>query len=204
MGGAAPGTAVASARPVALRADPPRRVDAGFSVIELCGVLAVTVSLLGIGLGGLSVALDTVHGDAGMNAVLWQLKVAREAAISQHRPVEIRFRMPDSVSVVRHNLPTGETLISTATLEHRTEFYAFAGMPDTPDGFGKTGPVSFGPATAVMFNAEGELVDQAGRVIRGSVFIGNPDTPVTARAVTVGGPASTIRTYRWDRSAWRR
>ena len=181
----------------------PNRGDAGFSLIELFGVLVVTLSVLGIGLGGFSMALNNVRGDASMNIVLSQFKLARETAINQRRFVEVRFTMPNFVSVVRRNLPNGTTVISTAVLEHQTQFYNFASMPDTPDGFGKTGAISFGAATAYMFDAQGQLVDQTGTVLNGSVFIGKPNTPMTARALTVFGPTSAIRSYRWNGSAWK-
>ena len=198
------GMAVALERDVATHAGPPDRVgDAGFSLIELLGVLVLMASVLGIGLGGFTMALNTVRGDASMNIVLWQLKLARETAINQRRSVEIRFTPPNFMSVVRHDLPNGETVVSTAVLEHQTAFYAFVSMPDTPDGFGKTGALSFGAATSYLFNAEGQFVDQGGNIINGSVFIGKQSTPMTARALTVFGPTSTIRTYRWNGTAWR-
>lgn len=188
---------------MSIHAAPPERGDAGFSLIELLGTLVVMISVLGIGVGGFTMALNNVRGDASMNIVLWQLKLARETAINQRRSVEIRFTMPNFMSVVRRNIPNGETVISTAVLEHQTQFYNFTSMADTPDSFGKTGPLSFGAATAYMFNSEGEFVDQAGNILNGSVFIGKPNTPMTARALTVFGPTSTIRTYRWNGSAWR-
>jgi type II secretory pathway pseudopilin PulG len=197
------GIAVALRQYVSIHAAPPERGDAGFSLIELLGALVVMISVLGIGVGGFTMALNNVRGDASMNIVLWQLKLARETAINQRRSVEIRFTLPNFMSVVRRDMPAGTTVISTAVLEHQTQFYNFTSMADTPDGFGKTGALSFGAATAYMFNAEGEFVDQAGNILNGSVFIGKPNTPMTARALTVFGPTSTIRTYRWNGAAWR-
>jgi type II secretory pathway pseudopilin PulG len=197
------GTAVALGLYVPVYPSSSDRGDAGFSLIELLGVLVVMVSVLGIGLGGFTTALNTVRGDASMNIVLWQLKLARETAINQRRSVEVRFTLPNYMTVVRKNIPTGETVVSTAVLEHQTQFYTFSSMPDTPDNFGKTGAISFGTATAYMFNAEGQLVDQAGNILNGTVFVGKPNTPMTARALTVFGPTSTIRSYRWNGAAWR-
>jgi type II secretory pathway pseudopilin PulG len=186
-----------------MHAAPQDHADAGFSLIELLGTLVVMLSVLGIGLGGFSMALNNVRGDASLNIVLSQFKLARETAINQRRSVEVRFTMPNYMSVVRRNLPAGETVVSTAVLENQTQFYAFTTMPDTPDMFGKTGALSFGAATAYMFTAEGQLVDQAGNILNGSVFVGKPNTPMTARSLTVFGPTSTIRSYRWNGTAWR-
>jgi prepilin-type N-terminal cleavage/methylation domain-containing protein len=178
------------------------RADGGFSLLELLVVLVISVAVLSIGLGGFNVALDTVRGDASMNKVLWQLKLAREMAINQRRAIELRVTPPNFLSIVRRNIPSGETVVSTAVLENRTQFLRFAGLPDTPDGFGGTGAINLGQATAVMFNAEGQLVDQTGTIANISIFIGRPSAPMTARALTVFGPTSSIRTYRWNGSAW--
>jgi prepilin-type N-terminal cleavage/methylation domain-containing protein len=177
--------------------------DAGFTLIELLAVMFLAVTILSIGLGGFTTALDTVRGDASMNKVLWQLKLAREAAINQRRAVEIRFTPPNFMTVVRRDIPAGETVISTAVLEHSTNFLRFAGQPDTPDGFGAADAIDFGIATAFQFNAEGQFVDQAGNLLNGSIFIGRSAAPNTARALTIFGPTSSIRTYRWNGTAWR-
>jgi type II secretory pathway pseudopilin PulG len=183
--------------------------DAGFTTLELLAVLVIGIAVAAISLGGFTNALDTVRGDASMNKVQWQLKLARETAINQRRAVELRFTPPNFLSVVRRNIPwdagdpSTESIISTAVLEHGTNFFAFTGVPDTPDGFGRTQPVDFGDADAVMFNADGQLVDETGAIINGTIFIGRPGAPLTARALTVFGPTSTIRTYRWNGSAWR-
>jgi hypothetical protein len=48
------------------------------------------------------------------------------------------------------------------------------------------------------------LTDPAGNPVNGSIFIGQPGKPLTSRALTVFGPTATIRSYRWNGSAWRR
>lgn len=177
--------------------------DAGFTMIELLAVMVIGVSLLSIGLGGFTSVLDTVRGDASLNKVQWQLKLARETAINQRRSVEVRITPPNFMSVVRRNIPNGETVVSTAVLEHQTNFVVFPAFPDTPDGFGNAAAIDFGAAAAVMFNAEGQLVDEAGNIINGTIFLGRIGAPMTARALTVFGPTSTIRTFRWDGTSWR-
>lgn len=179
------------------------RRDAGFSTLELLAVLVIGICVASITLGGFTTALDTVRGDASMNKVMWQLKLARETAINQRRAVEIRFTPPNFLSVVRRNIPNGETVLSTAVLEHQTNFFLFDGMPDTPESFGRADAIDFGGADAVIFNSEGQVVDDAGAIINGTIFIGRPGAPMTARALSVFGPTSSIRMYRWNGSAWR-
>jgi prepilin-type N-terminal cleavage/methylation domain-containing protein len=177
--------------------------DAGFTLLELLAVMVIGIAVASLGLGGFASVLDTVRGDASMNKVQWQLKLARETAINQRRAVEVRFTPPNFMTVVRRNIPNGETVVSTAVLEHQTNFVMFPAFPDTPDGFGNTTAIDFGAAAAVMFNAEGQLVDEAGNIINGTIFIGRIGAPMTARALTVFGPTSTIRTFRWNGSEWR-
>jgi len=179
------------------------RRDAGFSTLELLGVLVIGICVASLTLGGFTTALDTVRGDASMNKVMWQLKLARETAINQRRPVEVRFTAPNFLSVVRRNIPSGETVLSTTVLEHQTNFLLFDGIPDTPDSFGRAEAIDFGGAEAIIFNAEGQVVDDDGDLINGTIFIGRPSAPMTARALTVFGPTSTIRMYRWNGNAWR-
>jgi type II secretory pathway pseudopilin PulG len=178
--------------------------DAGFSVIEVLLVFLLMSSVLAIGLGGFTTALNTVRGDASMNIVLWQLKLARETAINQRRTVDVTFAQPSFITVTRRNIPNGTTVISTAVLEHQSQFYFFPTIPDTPDAFGRTAPVDFSGAATVLFNAEGQSTNAAGNIVNGTVFIGKVGAPLTARALTVFGPTASIRTWRWNGSAWRR
>ena len=184
----------------------PRLTDlrqAGFALPEILIVLALMAVVMGIGIGSFSNEMATVQGDADMNIVYWQLKLAREVAINQRRSVEVVFTQPNFISLVRHDVPNGTTLVSTAVLEHRTSFMLFQGMGDTPDGFGNQTAIAFGNAQQVMFTADGLFVDQAGNLVNGSIFIGELSKPLSARAVTVFAPTAGIRTYRWTGSAWR-
>lgn len=180
-----------------------RSRQAGYSLLELLLVLALTGITLGFVVGGFRVASSIVQGDASLRIVQWQFKMARETAINQRRAVEIRFTPPNFLSVVRRNIPAGETVISTAVLEHNTQFRRFVGQPDTPDAFGGAVAINFGAATAYMFTADGMFTDQAGNPLNGTVFVGQANKPQTARALTVFGPTARIRGYRWNGSAWK-
>lgn len=175
----------------------------GFALPEILIVLALMAVVMGIGIGSFSNEMATVQGDADMNIVYWQLKLAREIAINQRRSVEVVFTQPNFISLVRHDVPNGTTLVSTAVLEHRTTFMLFPGLPDTPDAFGDATAINFGQAQQVMFTADGLFVDQGGNPVNGSIFIGEVNKPLSARAVTVFAATAGIRTYRWTGSAWR-
>ncbi|MCC7008873.1 MAG: hypothetical protein IT184_08660 [Acidobacteria bacterium] len=178
--------------------------DDGFSATEVLVVAAMAITLTVWTTAVFGSTAATVQGDADMQVVHGQVKFARETAINQRRLVEVRFTSPNLIEVIRHNLPNGTTVISSAYLEHHAQFTVFDGVPDSPDGFGRTTPIDFGGSAAVMFTAEGTFVDEDGQPVNGTVFLGQPSRPLTARAVTVFGPTAMIRTYRWNGAAWSR
>jgi Tfp pilus assembly protein FimT len=180
-----------------------RDSSAGFSLVELVVTLGLATSMSVIALGVLGTASSIVQGDADLRVVESQLKLARESAINQRRAMEMRFVAPNIIQVVRRNLPNGTEVISRAFLEHRAVFMTFTGLPDTPDLFGNATPVAFGPA-AVMFTADGMLTDATGNPVNGTVFLGQPGRPLSARALTVFGATANVRTYRWNGTQWRR
>jgi hypothetical protein len=173
-------------------------------MVEILATLGLVMVILAIAIGFYPPAVATIQGDADMRILNWQLKLARETAINQRRRVQLNFVPPNQIQVVRLNIPSGTTTVSTAILEHNTQFMLFSGQPDTPDGFGRPSAVSFSGAATVMFTADGMLTDTAGNPVNGSIFLGQPGRPLTSRALTVFGPTATIRTYRWNGTQWRR
>ena len=173
-------------------------------MIEIMATLGFVMVILAIAVGFYPPAIATIQGDADMRVMNWQLKLARELAINQRRTVQLNFVAPNQIQVFRNEIPTGQTLVSQAVLEHNTQYLLFTGQPDTPDGFGRPTPISFSGAATVMFTADGMLTDAAGNPVNGSIFLGQPGRPLTSRALTVFGPTATIRTYRWNGTQWRR
>jgi len=173
-------------------------------MVEIMATLGFVMVILAIAVGFYPPAIATIQGDADMRILNWQLKLARELAINQRRSVQLTFVAPNQIQVFRNEIPTGQTLVSQAVLEHNTQYWLFAGQPDTPDGFGRPTAISFSGATTVMFTADGMLTDAAGNPVNGSIFLGQPGRPLTSRALTVFGPTATIRTYRWNGTQWRR
>ena len=178
--------------------------SAGFSLIELILVLGLATTVSAIAIGVLGSMSAVIQGDADMRLIEQQLRLARETAINQRRSIEIRFTPPNMIQTVRRDLPAGTSAVSTAALEHHAIFMTFAAQGDTPDGFGNATPTSFTAAGAVMFTSDGMFTDANGNPVNGSIFIGQPNKPMTARALTIFGPTASIRTFRWNGSAWRR
>lgn len=179
------------------------RTEAGFTLVEMLIVVALTGIILAITAGFFRAAVSTYQGDADMRIVEWQLKLARETAINTRRSIEVRFTAPNIVTLVRRNIPGGTTTISSIYLEHNTRFMLFPGSPDTPDGFGNATPTAFSGAATIMFNSDGMFTDGNGNPINGTVYLGQPGHRTTARALTVFGPTARIRTFRWNGTQWR-
>jgi type II secretory pathway pseudopilin PulG len=177
--------------------------DAGFTVAETLVAMVVAAIALAIFAGFYPPAVQTIQGDADMRILYWQLKLARETAINERRAVELQFVAPNLLRLVRHNIPSGTTVISSAALEHQAQFMLFAGQPDTPDAFGRPGPIDFAGVASPQFSSDGMLTDPAGNPVNGTVFIGQPGRPMTSRAITIFGTTATIRSYRWNGTQWR-
>jgi prepilin-type N-terminal cleavage/methylation domain-containing protein len=182
----------------------PRRSCAGYTVIEL----SVAVMLIGVlaSMAALAVpsAVQSARADAALNRIVSELRRAKELAIAERRDMEVRFMGTKEVQIVRHEVPTGTTLISSVLLEDGMVYQVAAGLPDTPDQFGNGTAVSFGAATTLLFRSEGIFTDSNANLdpLNGTVFLGAPDQPLSARALTVFGPTALIRAYRWNGQRW--
>ena len=77
-----------------------------------------------------------------------------------------------------------------------------AGVPDSPDAFGNATAFDFGGAAIVQFLADGSLADGGAIPLNGTIFLGAPDTVLSARAVTVTGATGRAMAYRWNGSRW--
>lgn len=178
--------------------------DAGFSLIELIMALGLATTISMLALVSFSMAAAIYQGDAELRTVEAVMRRAREMAINERRDMEVQFVNPNILQIVRHNLPNGTAVVQTTVLEHRTIFYKFPSMADTPDQFGNPTAISFTAPGAVMFSPDGMFTDAVGNSVNGTILIGQVNQPMSARAVTVFGATATVRTYRWNGTAWRR
>ena len=181
----------------------PLRSDRGFSMIEtmfVTGLIGVIASIALVQMGNSRPALK---GDGGMRVVLAQMNQARELAITQRHYMRVVFTAPNQLQVVREDTLLTTTVLSTALIEGGVEYGLITGLPDTPDAFGQSAPISFGSATNVKFAPDGTLVNQDGRTTNGSVFVEWQHIKLSARAVTVLGSTGRVRGYRWDGRNWK-
>jgi Tfp pilus assembly protein FimT len=175
---------------------------AGFSLVEMCLVAALACIVGGFAVLNINAMMPGLRTNEAMYLTMAQLRSARETAIAQRRNVEIRFLDNNRIQVVRHELPAGETILNDVNLSYRCEFRLFDGIPDSPDTFGNAAAVDFGSANILLFLSDGTLVDEQNNPLSGSVFIGLPDKPETARVITILGATGRVRSYRWDGSSW--
>jgi hypothetical protein len=176
--------------------------QAGFSLVELCSAVTITGIIAGFTLLNMTGIAPGMRANAAMSQTVAQLRSGRETAIAQRRNIQLQFLGNNTIQLVRVDMPSGTTIISTAILESRISFCLFDGVPDTPDSFGNATAVDFGGAENYTFLSDGTLVDAQGNPINGTVFLGDADRPETARAVTILGATGRVHGYKWNQTSW--
>jgi hypothetical protein len=146
-------------------------------------------------------ASQAMRGTAGMQQVRAQLRQARDLAISQRRSIEVQFVPPNEIRTIRWEIPSGTTTLNQSFLEGTVEFHRFSSVPDTPEGFGISGPVSF-TGQSSRFLSNGNFVDEDGALLSGNVFLAIQGQPSSQRAVTIFGGTGRSRAFRWDGTQW--
>jgi len=100
-------------------------------------------------------------------------------------------------------------------IEPNVRLLSFAGEPDTPDGFIGQAPVapnglySAGAAQvmptalgALQFQSDGTFTNGAVNPINFTLFLGEPNNPSTARAITILGNTGKVTAYGGSGSGW--
>jgi len=177
------------------------RSKQGFSMVELIIVIGVISVMTVLALPLVQNTVPSFRANAAMAQVVRMLRSARHSAISDRRITTISFIGNNQIQLLQIP-PTGGAPVPLdipSTLEGGGQFLVFATLPDTPMGFGKTAAVSF-PAT--QFLSDGSFGTNVGVPVNGTVFIGIPGQPFTARAVTILGSTGRIRAYHWDGTQW--
>jgi prepilin-type N-terminal cleavage/methylation domain-containing protein len=179
------------------------RNERGFTLIEMVMVAGLVAVMLGMAVLISPSLTRKVRADSGVEQIVSMLRAARETAVGQRRNVQIRFVGRDVIQTARVEIPGGATtVLQTTQFESRMEYYLMPGLPDTPDLFGNPAAVAFGPSPIRMFTSEGTLVDASGDLLNGTLFLGIPGEPETARAITVFGATALLRVWRWDGRRW--
>jgi hypothetical protein len=176
-------------------------------MIELLMVVAIAAVCLAVTVAVNPQFIRTAKADSGLTQALDIIRSARETAISQRRNMRVNFVGANRIQVVRENIGAGGAVVSTTVLrdvqlENGLCFILFNGQPDTPDAFGRTTAASFGASPTRMFTSEGSFINSQGDPLNGTLFLGVPEQPASARAITFFGPTALLRTWRWDGGKW--
>jgi hypothetical protein len=138
-----------------------------------------------------------------------QLRQAREVAIDQRRYVTVTFQgTSELVAVIVGLNGSSNTQLYDYVLPERMAYTLFAGIGDTPDGYGDTSAVTYNcpgstlPCT-ITFNSDGSVQDGQSGSSNGSIFIGIAGQTQTARAVTILSATGKIKGWRYTGSAWK-
>ena len=181
------------------------RSESGYSAIELIVMLVIIAVLTTIAALQVGASLPAFRGDGGMRVLASQMTTARELAIAERRYMRVTFTAPNLLQIVREEVPgPTTTVVKSVVFESGVQYLLVTGVPDTPDGFGRSAAVSFGTVTNVKFSPDGTLVNQDGVSVNGTVFLAiSGAAPLSARAVTVLGSTGRVRAYKWNGRQWK-
>ncbi len=161
----------------------PHRLQPGFSLMEFLVAVAIISIILGMALLNYGSILPNFKANSAMDQLLYQLRSARERAIAHRREVQVQFVGTNQLTI------TEIWLLGTAPPASTVSFAVYFGG------------LSGGPPI-MKFSTTGALIDGGNTVVNGTVFMGIPGKPSTARAISILGATGRVREYHWDGSQW--
>jgi prepilin-type N-terminal cleavage/methylation domain-containing protein len=189
-----------------------RDQQTGFSMLEVTMVMAISLIVLGMSVIKLQPLWQQVQANSALQQVKETMREARELAISQRRTIVVQFSGGNTINFFQVTEPANTvstTAFLTLPLPGQAQFLTYTGEVDTPDAFGlpATGGIEFGgspgtPTAGVEFQSDGTFTDGNGNPINGTIFLGLPSVPTSARAVTILGNTGRIKPYHYTGSTW--
>ncbi len=186
----------------------PNRLQPGFSLMEILVAVAIISIILGMALLNYGSILPNLKANSAMDQLLYQLRSARERAIAHRREVQVQFVGTNQLTITEIWLLGTAPPASTVSFEGGAQYIILPGVPDLPApfNFGNTVPVYFGGLSGgppiMKFSTTGAFIDGGNTIVNGTVFMGIPGKPSTARAISVLGATGRVREYHWDGSQW--
>jgi Tfp pilus assembly protein FimT len=175
----------------------------GFTLVEMMLVVLVGIILAAMAVPVSGSFITSTRADASVIATVDAMTTARDRSVAERRNFTVSFVSPNHIVISRTEVPSGTlTVISDTQLENGQNFVVFPALPDTPDLFGKATAIQFTGTGPWMFTSDGSFIDSNGDVANGTVFLGVPNMPFTARAVTVFGVTGLMRAWKWRGSTW--
>jgi prepilin-type N-terminal cleavage/methylation domain-containing protein len=186
-----------------------KKSEKGFSLLEAIVALGIISIVMGMAIIGFGSMLPNSKANSAMDQLLYQLRSARERAIAHRCQVQVQFVGNNQLTLTEIWFVGVPPLPVTLTFEGGAQYTVFTGVPDVPApyNYGNNSPIYFGGLAggppAMMFTTNGSFVNGANGTINGTVFLGIPGNPSTARAITVLGATGRVREYHWNGTAWR-
>jgi type II secretory pathway pseudopilin PulG len=186
----------------------------GFTVLECVFVILLMCVMTTCAVFNASGSFQNSKSDSAGDAVMARLRLARMMALTQRRNVQVTidtsFSGPDNAQHIYTQvvaLPGEPTQpMDSLELPGGAQFVLEAGVPDSPMQLGNNAPVYFGNAAAnnvvMQFTSTGSFTDANNNLINGTIFIGIPNVPTTARAVTIMGGAGSVERFYWTGAQW--
>ena len=183
-----------------------RSPQQGFTLVEGVIVISVIMVISAIAILGFGSALRSAKANQAMDALVSQLRSARELAISHRCEVQVQFVGSNQIKITEIWLAGTPPQPVTMSIEGGATYQVFGTIPDTPMAFGNSSAVNFegisGGPPLMKFTTTGAFIDAGNTFVNGTVFLGVPGQPSTARAVTVLGATGRVRQYHWDGTRW--
>jgi type II secretory pathway pseudopilin PulG len=208
-----------------------RKLQTGFSVIELVIVVAVMVIVSGMAMMSTMRPGTAARANNAADAVVNTLRQARLLAITKRRNVLVNLSGTNQMQLTVQTLP-GEAVPTIPIplvklndgIRNGLQFYVFPTLPNTPMGplgFGNNSALDYEAVnggtvgSAIMFSSSGSLVGAGGAAaasyytvgnnnpINATVFIGVQSDTSTARAITVTGATGRVRSFSWNGTVWK-
>jgi type II secretory pathway pseudopilin PulG len=175
-------------------------------VLVAVGVISIVLAMAILNYGTI---LPNYKANSAMDQLLSQLRSARERAIAHRREVQVQFVGTNQLTITEIWRKGAAPPPATVSFEGGAQYTVFKSVPDIPApySFGNSGPISFGgtssPPADMRFSTTGAFIDAANNtLLSGTVFLGIPGKPLTARAISVLGATGRVRQYHWDGSQW--
>jgi type II secretory pathway pseudopilin PulG len=184
------------------------RSQTGFTLLEGLVAIGIISTVMAMALIGFGTMLPNSKANSAMDQLLYQLRSARERAISHRAEVQVQF-VGNNQLVLTEIWTTGVPPPPvTLTFEGGAKYIVFGGVPDVPApyNFGNGAPIMFGGIAGgppiMKFTTNGSLIDGGNTLVNGTVFLGIPGNTSTARAITILGATGRVREYHYNGTAW--
>ena len=180
----------------------------GFSLLEALVAISIIMIVSGMAIFNFSSVIPNHKANSATDQVLSQLRSARAKAIAHRCEVQIQFVGANQLTITEIWVKGAPPPPTTVSFEGGATFMVFNGLPDIPApyNFGNSGPIFFGgsstPPPIMKFTTNGSFIDGGNSLLNGTVFLGVPGNPQTARAVSILGATGRVRQYHYDGTQW--